>query len=136
MGWLASQKSQLRRGSGYGISQVSLPSASHQETVASVHSTHQHAIKGHMVDESSLTHSFDIREVGVKYSGPLGKALPLSGPCSPSGSVCVIPSPAYAPSFLDPGMTESLGNCPVQHTGFAEGRLRPGEGGALSGWFF
>lgn len=119
MGWLAFQKSQLRWGSGYGISQVRLLSASHQETMTSVHSTRQHAEKGHMVGETSLIHSFDIRESRCEIHLPLGKALLLFGPCPPSGLVCVIPSPAYALSLLNPGMTESLGDCPFQHTGFA-----------------
>lgn len=112
-------------------------SASYQETVASVvHSTHHQAEHGHIMGGSSLTRSFDIRKVGVKYRVPLGKALPLSGPYSPGGSVCVIPSPSYAPSLLNPGVNEFLGDCPVQHTGFAEGRPRPGEGRALFWWFF
>lgn len=137
MGWLAFQKSQLKRGSGYGMSQVRVLTASHQETVASVvHSTYQHTEKGHMVGGSSLTLSFDVRKVGVKYRVPLGKALPLSGPYSPGGSVCMIPSPPYAPSLFKPGVTEFLGDCPVQYTGFAEGRQRPREGRALFWWFF
>lgn len=70
-------------------------------------------------------------KVGVKYSVPLGKALPLSGPCSPSGLVCVILSPAICPSSSVPGMTESLGDCPVQHPGFTEGETEAWRGWGL-----
>lgn len=83
-----------------------------------------------MVGESSPIHSFDNRESRREVWCAFGQGPSPLWTFPRSRSVCVIPSRAYAPS-LNPGMTESLGDCLVQHAGFAEGETETWKGWRL-----